>query len=265
MKPRRRRLPLVVFLAAFGALWFWWLILPWPVLLVWRDPGRTAFMELRTAEARRAGETLEIRHDWVPLENIADDLQRAVIVAEDGDFYRHQGVDWSALAEEFRYSGDDAFSWLDPGDLRALFGSFRYYLGNRSEIRGRSTITQQVAKNLYFGEDRSALRKLEELVVTRRLERFLSKDRILEIYLNIAEFGPGIFGVEAAAQHYFRRSAARVTRTQAAALAATLPHPLTSNPSLRPGRMNWRRDLILERMRRTGPVRTVPLGSGRRN
>lgn len=261
MSRRRGRWILAVPLAAAGALWFWWLVLPWPVLLAWRDPGRTAFMSMRQAEAHRAGEAYEIRHEWIPLERVPESLQRAVILAEDGEFYNHHGVDWAALAEEFRYQGDDDFSWLDPSDLRALFDSFRYFVANREGIRGRSTITQQVAKNLYFGEDRSVLRKFEEYVVTRRLERFLTKDRILEIYLNIAEFGPGIFGAEAAAQHYFDRSAARLTVTQSASLAATLPHPLTSNPAFRPGRMNWRRDLILQRMRRNGPVGTVPRDS----
>src|SRR5690606_4877443 len=119
---------------------------------------------------------------------------------------------------------------------------------NSEKIRGRSTITQQLAKNLYFSDNRSLIRKLEELIVAKRLEWFLSKDRILELYLNVAEFGPGIFGVEAAAQHYFGVPAAKLSRYQAASLAATLPHPLTSNPARNPGRMAWRRDMILRRM-----------------
>ncbi|MGH7506648.1 MAG: transglycosylase domain-containing protein, partial [Longimicrobiales bacterium] len=159
----------------------------------------------------------------------------------------------------FHYSGDDDFSVFDPDDLHALGDAFGYYRANHEKIRGRSTITQQLAKNLYFSDDRSALRKLEEFIVARRLEWFLSKDRILELYLNVAEWGPGLFGAEAAAQRYFDRPAAELTRAQAAALAATLPHPLTSNPDHRPGRMAWRQDLILRRMGGTGPVRTVPL------
>jgi monofunctional biosynthetic peptidoglycan transglycosylase len=254
-----KRLLLALPLAALGAAWFYFLVLPWPVLLRWRDPGPTAFMKQRLAQARADGDTLELRHEWVPLDDIAASLRRAVIVAEDGNFAEHDGVDWHALREELNYGGDADFSFLDPADLRALVGAVRYYYENRDEIRGRSTITQQLAKNLYFSADRSALRKLEEFVVARRLERFLTKDRILELYLNVAEWGPGVFGAGAAATHYFDRPAAELTRDQAAALAATLPHPLTSNPAHRPGRMNWRKDLILARMGGTGRVETVPL------
>jgi hypothetical protein len=127
-----------------------------------------------------------------------------------------------------------------------------YAWSHRAELRGRSTITQQLAKNLFFGTDRSFVRKAMELVVARRLERRLEKDRILEIYLNAAEWGPGIFGVEAAARRYFGRPASELTLTQAAALAGTLPHPLTSNPAYRPGQMAWRRDLILSRLSPSG-------------
>lgn len=254
-----KRLLIATPLAIIGAAWFFWIALPWPVLLRFREPGTTALMRQRVAEARAAGEDLEIRREWVPLDRISRRLRRAVIVAEDGRFQEHNGIDWYALREEFRYRGDDDFSWLDAGDLRALLGSARYYLQNRDKVRGRSTITQQLAKNLYFSTARSPLRKFEEFIVARRLEAFLSKDRILELYLNVVEWGPGVFGAEAAARHYFSRSAADLTADQAAALAATLPHPLTSNPQRRPGRMEWRKALILARMGGSGPVQTVPL------
>jgi monofunctional biosynthetic peptidoglycan transglycosylase len=245
--------------ALLGALWFWQIALPWPVLLRWYEPGRTAFMESRMREARAQGEPLELQHTWVPLDRISPRLRRAVIVAEDGNFYEHKGIDWEALRQEFRYRGDQEFSPFDKDDLRALERAFEYYRSNRHRIRGRSTITQQTAKNLYFGEDRSIYRKLEEFMVAQRLELFLGKDRILEVYLNIAEWGPGIFGAEAAAQHYFGKSAANLSADEAASLAATLPHPLTSNPNHRPGRMAWRKGLILARMGGQGPVQTVPL------
>ncbi|HLU24281.1 MAG TPA: transglycosylase domain-containing protein [Longimicrobiales bacterium] len=244
-------------LAAVGAAWFYFLALPWPVTLRSRNPERTAMMAYRLERAAARGETLEIRHQWVPLDQISRHLRRAVIVAEDSRFYEHAGVDWAALREEVRYTGDEEFSWTDREDLKALLEAVRYYRENRDKIRGRSTITQQVAKNLYFGPERSIVRKFEEFLVARRLERFLSKDRILEIYLNVAEWGPGIFGAEAAAQTYFGRSAASLTLEQAAALAATLPHPLTSNPSHRPGRMRWRQELILTRMGAT-PAQPQP-------
>ncbi|HSJ05980.1 MAG TPA: biosynthetic peptidoglycan transglycosylase [Longimicrobiales bacterium] len=254
-----KRLIVAAPLALAGAAWFYWISLPWPIRLGTHDPQSTAVMRQRIGEARARGEELEIRRDWVPLARISPRLQRAVIVAEDGRFREHGGIEWAALREEFRYTGDDEFSVFDAGDLRALVESLRYYRANRHRIRGRSTITQQVAKNLYLSTDRSAVRKLEEFVLARRLERFLTKDRILEIYLNVVEWGPGVFGAEAAARHYFSRSAADLTTDQAAALAATLPHPLTSNPRTRPGRMEWRKQMILSRMGGTGTVTTVPL------
>jgi monofunctional biosynthetic peptidoglycan transglycosylase len=225
-----------------------WLIQPWPVLLRWRDPDNTSFMKYRVKEARKAGETLEIQQEWVPLSDISNSMQRAVILAEDGRFRDHDGVDWEAIGEEVEYEGDPPFSWFDPGDIAAIGRAMRYYANNRDEVRGRSTITQQLAKNLYFTPERSLTRKVSELVVAKRLEWFLSKDRILEVYLNTVELGPGIFGVEAAAQHYFDKSASNLTNYQAASLAGTLPHPLTSNPSHRPGRMAWRRDIIMGRL-----------------
>ena len=243
-----KRIIIALPLALFGAFWFWYLTLPWPITLRSGFPDRTAFMEMRLDEAQAEGETLEIVYEPVALESIARPLRRAVVIAEDGRFREHGGVDWQAIAEEVRYQGDDDFSVFDPSDLRAVVGAINYYRANRDEVRGRSTITQQLAKNLYFTSDRSVLRKIEELVVAKRLEQFLSKDRILELYLNTAEWGPGIFGAEAAAQHYFDRSADRLNLDQAAALAATLPHPLTSNPKTRPGRMAWRKDMIRRRL-----------------
>lgn len=253
------RLLLAIPLAVIGALWFWWIILPWPVLLRFRDPDTSAVIRQRVDEARSRGEDLEIRMEWVPLDRISQRLQRAVIAAEDGRFRDHKGIDWNALREELRYSGDDDFSWFDVDDLGALRESLSYYIRNRDKVRGRSTITQQLAKNLYFSTARSPVRKLEEYIVARRLEMFLSKDRILELYLNIVELGPGLFGAEAAAQEYFGRAASDLSADQAAALAATLPHPLTSNPDHRPGRMQARKGQILSRMGGSGPVETVPL------
>ncbi len=236
-------------------LFFWFVVIPYPMGLGSGDPGLSALMEQRIDEARASDLTLEIRRVWVPLEEISPNLQRAVIVAEDYRFREHEGIDWVSLADEVEWTGDDDFSWFSPSDVGALVDAFRYVWANRSELRGRSTLTQQLAKNLYFGTDRSLVRKAMEAVVAKRLERHLEKDRILELYLNIAEWGPGVFGAEAAAQVYFGRSAANLSLSQAATLAATLPHPLTSNLHTRPGRMVWRRDLILDRI---DPSRRVP-------
>ena len=231
------------------------LVVPYPWTLRIRNPERTALMNQRVREARGEGRTLDVRRTWVPLEEMSPHLVRAVLVAEDYRFREHRGIDWVSLAEEVRWAGDDSFSWLSLSDLRSLASAAAYVRSNRDEIRGRSTITQQLAKNLYFGTDRSMLRKAMEFVVAGRLERNLGKDRILELYLNIAEWGPGVFGAEAAAQAYFGRSAPSLTVDQAAALAATLPHPLTSNPARNRGRMLWRKDLILKRL---NPALDVP-------
>lgn len=239
-----------------AALLFWFTVIPYPRGLQTGDPGASALMEQRMEEARSAGDTLEIRRKWVPLAEISPNLQRAVVVAEDYRFREHEGIDWVSLAEEVDWKGDEDFSWLSPSDLGALVDALQYVWENRSELRGRSTLTQQLAKNLYFGTDRRLIRKAMEAVVAKRLERQLDKDRVLELYLNIAEWGPGVFGAEAAAQAYFGRSAEKLSLHQAATLAATLPHPLTSNLHTRPSRMLWRKDLILDRI---DPSRRVPV------
>ncbi|HUF75061.1 MAG TPA: biosynthetic peptidoglycan transglycosylase [Longimicrobiales bacterium] len=242
-----------------AGLFFWFVVIPYPWALRRGEPAPTALMEQRLREAREAGATLDIRQEWVPLEQISPSLVRAVVVAEDYRFREHAGVDWVSLAEEVQWSGDEQFSWLSPADLGALSRAVGYAWDNRDDVRGRSTITQQLAKNLYFGTDRTVLRKAMEFIVAGRLERRLGKDRILELYLNVAEWGPGIFGAEAAARAYFGRSAASLTLDQAAELAATLPHPLTSNPLHRPGRMLWRKDLILRRLDPGAGIPDAPL------
>jgi monofunctional glycosyltransferase len=258
-----RRILLLVFFGVpaliVGLPFLFWLAQPWPVLLQWREPGQTAYMKARVQEARAAGRDFEIRQSWVPLDELPRVLVRAVLVAEDDRFYDHGGIDWEALAEEVRYRGPIPPNLRDPADREALRAAWTYAQENRDSLRGRSTLTQQLARNLYLAERRSFFRKGREFIVAQRLETFLDKDRILEIYLNTVELGDGIFGVEAAAQTYFGRSARDLTRTQAASLAATLPHPRTSNPGYRPARMEWRRDLILARLGGDGgPVPPPP-------
>jgi monofunctional biosynthetic peptidoglycan transglycosylase len=257
---RRGKVALALLAGALAiGLLLWFVVIPYPWTRPTSNPERTALMEQRLAEAREAGTPLEIRQEWTPLEEISPTLVRAVIVAEDYRFRLHEGVDWVSLAEEVRWTGDDSFSWLSPSDLGALRRALAYAWANRHDLRGRSTITQQLAKNLYFGTDRTLARKAMELVVAGRLERRLGKDRILELYLNVVEWGPGVFGAEAASRRYFGRSAASLSLDQAAALAATLPHPLTSNPAHRPSRMLWRKDLILQRLDPTSGIPAAPL------
>jgi monofunctional biosynthetic peptidoglycan transglycosylase len=159
-----------------------------------------------------------------------------VIIGEDSRFHTHHGLDF----EEIR----DALG-VDP---RAGFGvAVRTIWKRRDRLRGASTITQQLAKNLYLSPSRNPLRKLKEAATALRLEAALSKERILELYLNIVELGPGVWSVPAASLHYFGVPPGDLTETQAAALAATLPFPLSSNPAYRSARMLHRRDLILAR------------------
>lgn len=219
------RFVLALPLAVLAAVWAWYLLLPWPVLLRWRDPGRTAVMSERVEQAESRGEPLELRRTWVPLDRISPQLRRAVIAAEDGRFREHNGIDWIAIGEEVDYRGDGDFSWLDPRDAGAVLGSIRYYLGHRDEVRGRSTITQQVAKNLFLWPGHSYLRKGLEAGLALTLELVWPKRRILEVYLNVAEMGEGVFGVEAASRRYFGKPALQLTREEAALLAAVLPNP----------------------------------------
>ena len=257
----RRRSIVLVLLGAIvaGGLLLWFVVIPYPWTLAGVNPSETSLMEQRIREARRAGVEFELRQEWVPLDRIAQSLRRAVVVAEDYRFREHQGIDWVSLAEEVHWTGDTEFSWWSSADRSALAEALGYAWENRAELRGRSTITQQLAKNLYFGTDRSFVRKAMEFVVARRLERRLDKDRILEIYLNVVEWGPGVFGAEAAARTYFGKPASELTLSEAAALAATLPHPLTSNPALNPRQMAWRQALILERI---DPSRGLPPAPG---
>jgi len=170
------------------------------------------------------------------LESISPVLQRMVIIAEDSRFRSHVGIDPAEIADALGVDGAHGF-WSAVG------AAWRH----RDRLRGASTITQQLAKNLYLSSSRNPLRKIKEAVTALRLELALSKDRILELYLNVAEWGPGIWGADAASRAYFAVPASRLTQEQAAELAATLPHPRTSNPTFRPERTLARRGLILAR------------------
>jgi monofunctional biosynthetic peptidoglycan transglycosylase len=161
-----------------------------------------------------------------------------VVIGEDSRFRTHHGIDATELANALG---------LDRGRSTAV--TLREMWRRRDRLRGASTITQQLAKNLYLSPSRSPLRKLKEGVTALRLELALSKDRILELYLGVVEWGPGVWGVDAASRAYYGVPPAQLDETQAAALAATLPHPRSSNPIYQPERMLARRDLILARYR----------------
>ena len=203
----------------------------------------------------RIGHRLDRVYTPVPLEEVAPAAAAATLVAEDQRFREHGGIDFEAIrvALGYRRSG---FSWRDPNDRRELTRALTQAWRRRDRVRGASTITQQLAKNLYLSPSRNPLRKLKEAVTAYRLEWAMSKDRLLELYLNVVEFGPEIWGIEAASQVYFKHSAQQLTPDQGAALAASLPFPLVSNPAYRPGRMRWRQGLILRRLR--GELIAIP-------
>ena len=210
-----------------------------------RNPETTSFIEARLEEARREGREPRRVQQWVPLSRISSHLQRAILAGEDTNFVAHNGFDYEAIqkaweagqkeaAREAKAEGEEDTAWLP--DL----SKFR---------RGGSTVSQQLAKNLYLSSERTAARKVKEAAITYFLERSLSKCRILEIYLNVIEWGDGIYGAEAAAQTYFRKPAAALTPQEAAYLAAMIPSPLNVfNPQKNPRRVQRRQRVLLRGM-----------------
>ena len=205
-------------------------------------------MSMRERGRASAGQKRELAYRPVPLDSIAPVMQEAVVIGEDNNFWNHGGIDYLAIAQALGYTRS-TFSWSDHRDREELRRVLPNAWKRRDKLRGASTITQQVAKNLYLSPSRNPLRKVKEAVTAWRLELVLDKRQIMALYLNIVELGDGVWGVEAASQRYFHKSARRLTREEAAALAGSLPFPLRSNPGYRPARMRWRQDLILRRMR----------------
>jgi monofunctional biosynthetic peptidoglycan transglycosylase len=232
----------LLFLAALAGAFVFWLFAVWPPPSWYRThwPAHTAFMQMRGDR--------QVAYRPVPLDSIAPAMQQAVIIGEDNLFLSHSGIDYLSLARALGYKRP-ALDFGSARDREALLVVLPKAWQKRDKLRGASTITQQLAKNLYLSASRNPLRKVKEAVITWRLEYALGKPRIMELYLNVVELGDGVWGVEAASQKYFSRSARALTREQAAALAGSLPFPLRSNPGLKPGRMRWRQNLILRRMR----------------
>jgi monofunctional biosynthetic peptidoglycan transglycosylase len=210
-----------------------------------QNPTSTSMMETRAQEALTQGRQSAHEQRWAALDRISPNLQRAVIAGEDTNFTTHHGFDYQAIQKaweqgqreyekEAKKEGDDDPGWLPDTS------SFK---------RGASTISQQLAKNLYLSSQRSFLRKGQEAVLTIFLERELSKRRILEIYLNVIEWGDGIYGAEAASQHYFHKPASALTVNEAAFLSAMIPNPRTVfNPAVNPRRVARRQRVILRGM-----------------
>jgi monofunctional biosynthetic peptidoglycan transglycosylase len=193
--------------------------------LRWIDPPTTMVQIQRRLEAMRRHRPYKKLYLFVPLRRIAPDLQHAVISAEDGRFRQHHGFDWVEMQKV-----------LEDDIKRGRLG------------RGGSTITQQLVKNLFLTTERSLIRKAAEFAVVPMMEALLRKDRILELYLNVIEWGPGIYGAQAASEYYYHVPASAVNREQSARLAAIIPAPLKRKPE----RMNEYSEEILNRMARVG-------------
>jgi len=172
-----------------------------------QNPKKTAFMEYREREEQGKGRKTKVNQRWVPLSNISPYLIKAVLIAEDDKFWKHEGFDYEAIQKAIEK------------DLKA-----------KKFKSGGSTITQQLARNLYLSPEKYLIRKISEAIITWRMEKVLSKKRILELYLNVAEWGEGIFGVEAASRHYYGKPSSELTPEEAARLASVLPNPRKYNP-----------------------------------
>src|SRR5688572_24799381 len=223
---------------AFACVAYLYLTLPDVRVLRQSNPTTTAFIELRAREARAKRQQPKRVQRWVVYERISPHLKRAVLVAEDSAFWQHDGIDYEQVKESM--------------EVNLARGEF---------VRGASTITQQLAKNLYLSPSKNPLRKLRELLIARRMEAELSKRRILEIYLNVIEWGDGIYGAEAAARTYFRKSAAQLTASEGALLAAAIANPRIMNPGSPTARLRRRQQMVMRRMGAVEPppvIVTVP-------
>lgn len=202
---------------SYAAIKLWW----------WIDhaPTSTAFMRARLDVMREKDPAATIQYAWVPYDKISGNLKRAIIVAEDAKFADHEGFDWEGIQKA-----------LEKNQKKGKV------------VAGGSTISQQLAKNLFLSGERSAIRKGEEALITIMMEAILDKERIFEIYLNVIEWGDGVFGAEAAARHYFNVPASRLSREQSAKLAAIVPRPRFYDKNRNARWLLRKTEIILQRM-----------------
>ena len=191
------------------------------------NPRTTALMLQRFGEAKRSQTDLVIRQQWVSFDKIPKLFQNTIRVTEDAAFYQHQGLDFTEL----------------KAAIKKNWQKGKY-------VRGASTITQQLAKNLYLSTDKSIIRKIKEYLISRRLENQLGKERIFNLYLNVIEFGPGIFGVQAAAQYFFHKNVDQLDLEEIVRLTAVIPKPLMETPTRNSSWIKWKAGWILDTLRR---------------
>lgn len=208
---------LVVLVQAYFFVQIWW----------WIDhnPDTTSFMRQQLAVLQQKNPNAKLKQQWVSYEKISKNLKRAIIASEDANFSEHEGVDWDALLKAYEKNSKKG-----------------------KVVAGGSTITQQLAKNLFLSGSRSYVRKAQEFIITFMIEALMDKERIFEIYLNVAEWGVGIFGAEAAAQHYYGIKSSQLSASQAARLAVMLPQPRYYDSHRNAAYLTRRTALILRRM-----------------
>ncbi len=229
MKKKSTRFKIFLIMAALTVAFVLYEVITFPRVrkLATENPRSTAWMDMRDAEAREKGKAPRRIQSWVPLNSISPHLKNAVLIAEDAAFFQHDGLDYNEIREAIKINAE----------------KFEF-------ARGASTITQQLAKNLYLSPSRNPLRKLKELILTFSLERNLSKKRIFEIYLNVIEWGDGIYGAEAAARTYYAKSSGSLSEEEAAALAAVIINPRRYSPIHPNQRIRNRIALLRERMQK---------------
>ena len=216
-------LAIFICFVAFVAHLFW--TLPDTSGLAANNPEKTALMTIRIRQAEKEGREYTIRHSWIPFEHVPQLLKDTVRIAEDAGFYWHKGIDFEELKEALKKN-----------------------IKEKKFARGGSTITQQLAKNLYLSTKKSIIRKIKEYLVARKLENNLSKDRIFELYLNVIELGPGVFGVDAASRYYFGYSVNDLDLEEIVRLVAVLPRPLSSDPREDSPWLKWRCRWLLHKL-----------------
>jgi len=192
-----------------------------------QNPSSTALIEYRVRQAQLSNKMIKIRQQWIDFDAIPQLLKDTIRITEDAAFYQHHGVDYTELKEAVKKN------WK-----------------KRKYVRGGSTITQQLAKNLYLSTRKSIVRKIKEYFIAKRLETHLGKDRIFDLYLNIIELGPGIFGVQAAAGYYFNKNVDALNLEEIVRLTAVIPRPLTIDPRGESKWLNWKANWILDALRR---------------
>jgi monofunctional biosynthetic peptidoglycan transglycosylase len=206
-KRKYRKWVFILSLTVVLPLLLYFLVMPDISKLIKENPKKTALMEYREKASKEKKKPYRTYQSWVPFSKISPYLVKAVLIAEDDKFWKHEGFDYEAIQKALEK------------DLKAKKFNF-----------GGSTITQQLAKNLYLSPEKSLIRKISEALITWRMEKVLSKKRILELYLNVAEWGEEIFGAEAASKHYYGKSSSQLTPEEAARLASVLPNPRKYNP-----------------------------------